>query len=151
MAETLFDVLTAAVADVSENGFDSEARIAFWLGKIRDAAQASMRSPHVMEKMLNDAMRALYRRLVEKGGIARYHPGVARFTLEKVAPQFRAELDRRIMASANLIKLNREQAIQQTLRRFSGWSTSIPVGGSDAVNKGEVKADIRKALAQLPF
>ena len=55
------------------------------------------------------------------------------------------------MASAQLIKLNRTAAIEKTLQRFSGWSTSIPKGGSDVVDKLKVKGDIRKSLAQLPF
>lgn len=63
----------------------------------------------------------------------------------------RAELDRRIMASANLIKLNREEAISNTLRRFQGWATSIPIGGSDAVDRREEKAYIKKGISGLDF
>jgi hypothetical protein len=55
------------------------------------------------------------------------------------------------MASANLIKLNREKAIQSTLQRFSGWATSIPAGGSNVQDKPEVKSDVSKSLKQLPF
>lgn len=77
--------------------------------------------------------------------------GVGRFTIENVKPALRAELDRRIMASAQLIRMNRAEAIQKTLHRFSGWSTSIPQGGSDAVDKNEVKKDITKSLKRLPF
>ncbi|EDY0798101.1 hypothetical protein AE421_004671, partial [Salmonella enterica subsp. enterica serovar Oslo] len=54
------------------------------------------------------------------------HPGVSRFTLNYLEPKLRAELDRRIMASADLIKLNRTQAVDRTIQRFSGWATSIP-------------------------
>jgi len=48
------------------------------------------------------------------------HPGVARFTLNYVEPKLRAELDGRIMASADLIKLNRTQAVNRNIQRFSG-------------------------------
>lgn len=148
---TFYEAVTAAIKDISEYGYDSEARIAFWMEELRKAAAATMRPMHVMEEMLQDALRTLYRKLIEKGGILRHHPNIGRFTLDRVKPQLRAELDRRIMASANLIKLNREEAISQTLRRFSGWSTSVPAGGSDAVDKLDVKDNIRKALVQLPF
>lgn len=148
---SFFDVLTEAVADISEHGYDSQDRIDFWLREIKRAAEESLKPEHVMEQMLNDAMRTLYARLVEKQGLLKYNPGVARFTLDRVKPQLRAELDRRIMASANLIKLNRQQAIAKTLQRFSGWSTSIPKGGTETVDRREVKGNIRKALTQLPF
>lgn len=148
---SFYTILTEAVADIGEHGYDSEARIAYWMEEIRKAAATSMRSPHVMQEMLRDALNALYRKLIEKGGIVKMHPGIGRFTLERVRPQLRAELDRRILASASLIRLNRDEAIAQTLRRFSGWSTSVPAGGSDAIDKNAVKASVRKALAQLPF
>lgn len=150
MPKSFFDVLTEAVADISEHGYDSQDRIDFWIREIKRAAEASLKPESVMEQMLNDAMRALYAKLVEKQGLLKYNPGVARFTLDRVKPQLRAELDRRILASANLIKLNRQQAIAKTLQRFSGWSTSIPKGGSDT-DRREVKTSIRKALTQLPF
>ena len=84
--------------------------------------------------------------------ILRQHPGVSRFTLEKVRPALRAELDRRIMAAANLIKLKKEDAIDLTLKRFQGWSTSLPNrNNSKSTDKPEVAADLRKALKQDKF
>jgi len=148
---SFYDVLSAAIRDVADHGYDSAARIAYWQEEIRKAAERTMSPPHVMERMLREALAAVYRRMVEKGQIVNLHPGVARFTLERVKPQLRAELDRRILASADLIKLNRKQAIEKTLQRFAGWSTSIPKGGSDAVDKRETKDEIRKSLASLPF
>jgi hypothetical protein len=69
--------------------------------------------------MLRAGLGAIYRRLVERGGVARYHPEIARFTIQRITPRLRAEFDRRILASANLIKLNRQQAIDKTLQRES--------------------------------
>lgn len=148
---SFYEVLTQAIRDITENGYDSAERVAYWMQRLREAAESTLVPEFMMEKLLNDAMRAIYTRLIERGGLLRTHYGVSRFTLEKVKPQLRAELDRRILASANLIKLNREESIGRTLQRFSGWSTSIPKGGSRAVPKAEVKDQIRKPLAQLPF
>jgi len=148
---TLFEVLTAAVADMSEHGFDSQQRVDYWVAEIRRAAEAQLTPLHDLDEQLRSALRAVYTRLVERGGLQRLHPGVARFTLEKVRPALRAELDRRILASANLIKLNRAQAIEKTLQRFQGWSTSIPAGGSTQTDRVREKQEIRKSLAQLPF
>lgn len=146
-----YEVLTDAVNYFVEHGFTSSERLDFWLKEIRLAAERSMVSTEIMEEQLRATFRTIYHRLVEKGGLAKYHPGVERFTIQRVSPKLRAELDRRIMASANLIKLNRQSAIEKTLQRFSGWASSIPVGGSETTAKRETKEDIRKALASLPF
>jgi hypothetical protein len=74
-----------------------------------------------------------------------------RFTLERLKPFARAELDKRIQASAGLIKINREQAIDKTLQRFSGWATSIPDQGSRVVDKPEVKEHIAKPIQQVKY
>jgi hypothetical protein len=76
---------------------------------------------------------------------------VARWMVERLRPQLRAELDQRIMASANLIKLNRREEMARTLGRFSGWATSIPKGGTTAADRRAVKEEIRKPLASLPY
>lgn len=147
---TFYEVITAAVRDISENGYDP-IRVDLWLKQIKEAATKDMVSTDVLDRALRSSLEGLYKRYVERGALLQYNPGISRFTLDKVKPQLRAELDRRIMASAQLIKMNREEAIQKTLRRFAGWSTSIPQGGSDVVEKNEVKDDIKKSLKQLPF
>lgn len=146
-----YRVVSEAVAEMAETGFDSAERLAYWIQRIREAAIRSMTPTHVLEAALNATFREKYRKLIEAGGITKFHPGVARFTVDRLKPKLRRELDRRLMASRELIKLNRAAAIEKTIQRFSGWATSIPDGGSDVVKKRETKADIRKALASLPF
>ena len=146
-----YTLLTEAVADLAEHGYDSEERVAGWVDRLRQAASEAMLPESLVEENLRDTLGAVYRRLIDEGGALKHNPGVSRFTLERVKPAARAELDRRIMASANLIKLNREQAIETTLRRFQGWATSIPVGGSADPKRQETKKEVRKALASLPF
>lgn len=148
---TFFQTLTAAINDVALNGFDSAARVATWIRKIREAAVASLVPESVVEDQLQKAFRSTYKRLVDDGTIMKYHPGVARFTLDRVKPALRAELDRRLMASRELIRLNRAAAIEKTTQRFSGWATSVPPGGTGMTDKVETKESVRKALASLPF
>lgn len=144
-------VITEAVADLAEHGYRSPEQIAEWVRVIREAAADAMTPPHVLEEALNATLGTTYRRLIERGSILEHHKGVSRFTIDKLRPRLRAELDRRIMASANLIKLNRQAAIEKTVQRFAGWATSVPEGGSDVVRRSPVKSDIRKALASLPY
>lgn len=145
------EVLTKAVIDIAINGFDSQSRIDRWMKALRNALIQEMQPEHVIKQKLDDAMGDIFKRLVTSPNAITKHKGVSKFTLDKVKPELRGELTRRIATSANLITLNREQMIERTMQRFQGWGSSIPNGGSDVVAKREVKANIAKPLASLPF
>lgn len=147
---TLQEVLTAAIKEITEKGFTVE-RVAFWQEKLRKAAYQHMGPMSQAEDLLKAAMRDIYEKMIERGGALKYHPGVARFTVQRLKPRLRIELDKRIFASADLIRLNREQSVGKTLQRFSGWATSIPSDGSDITERAKVKTGIRKSLSQLSF
>lgn len=148
---SFYETITEAVNDIKAHGYDSQARIARWLNTIRDSALRSLTPAPVLERELKSTFQTIYTRMVTNGGLLKLNPGVSRFGIEKVKPELRAELVRRQASAAGLIKLNRESAILKTQQRFSGWATSVPAGGSDAVDKVETKTGIRKALSQLPF
>ena len=146
---TFFEVLTAAVNDFIEYGFDSQDRLDYWVKRIKEAAIKEMIPDSQIQQELTKSLNSAYNRLVIKGGLV--NKQVTRFTIEKLKPRLRDELDRRIITSVNLIKYNREEAINNTLRRFTGWATSIPVGGTDVVKRTEEKQKIRKSLGKIPF
>lgn len=148
---TLFETITAAVSDFTDRGYVGVDQLAYWLGRIREAAESQLMPPHELADVLNRSLGQIYKRLVDDGQVIKSHPGVSRFTIDNVRPQLRAELNKRMAASADLIKLNREQAIDKTLQRFSGWATSIPAGGSNAVDKNPTKILMQKSMRQLPF
>jgi hypothetical protein len=149
--KTFREVLTAAVRDITENGYDDVARLDDWLRKLRFAAMADLPTSEEIQNRMQLAMQTVFDRTFSKSSVLKYHPGVPTFTIERLKPFARDELDRRIRASAQLIKLNREQAIEKTLQRFSGWATSIPDRGSRAVDKVDVKEHIAKPIAQVKF
>jgi hypothetical protein len=123
-----------------------------WLEQIRAAAEADLVPESQLQDELRRSLTAIYQRLIERGEVLRQNPGVDRFTLQRVRPELRAELNRRILASANLIKLNREEAIGATLRRFSGWALSVPPGGvGDRPIRREAAKQTRKELTKLGF
>lgn len=144
------EVLKEAMEDFETNGYDSAERLAYWDQLLRQAARDSMIPELQMEHMLREAYAQVYRREVEKAGVLRRHPGVQRWVLDKIKPALRDELSRRIMASAQLIKLNREQEVEATMRRFAGYVTSIPPGGSSETGREEAQK-IRKTLSGLSF
>ena len=144
-------VVSDAIADILANGFDSMERVERWQERLRRAAQATLMPERELNDMLNEGLSQVYERLVGSGQLVRRNAGVSQFTIDKVRPELRRLLDSRIMASADLIKRNRQQSIEKTLARFSGWATSIPPGGGAPVDKKGTKSDIGKALKQLPF
>lgn len=146
-----FETITRAVNDLVEHGFDSMERVNYWTEEIRKAAERSRVPPERAAQQLSDYLTLIYKRLVDRGEIARHHPGLPRFTLDKVRPQLHAELDRYIRASASLIKLGGNAAVEKTLQRFRGWAISVPAGGSRAQDKTEVKDNIRRALRSSTF
>lgn len=144
------EVVIAAIKDLSEFGFDSLHRVERWQRELTYMAERESKSDVDIDARLKDHLGRVYAQQVTNKGIMRRHK-IQAWTLEKVKPKLRNELDRRIMASAQLIKLNRQQAITKTLQRFSGWSTSLPTGGSEAVDKRDVAEDIKKSIKQLPY
>ncbi|MDE2102512.1 MAG: hypothetical protein KGL39_35020 [Patescibacteria group bacterium] len=144
-------VLNEAIREFITRGFTSAEQLDDWMARVRAAAEGELISERRMQHMMQERLGAIYRRLVQRGEILRKHPGVSRFTLDRIAPHLRAELDRRIMASANLIKLNRTSAIEKTLQRFAGWATSIPQGGTEIAQQRETVAAVKKGVAGLPF
>lgn len=147
--KTLYDVLTDAINYYVNQGWDSEKSLLSWSQKLRVAASRESPNNEVTRKHLT----AIYSRLVIDGGALRDQPpdGPTKVTLDRIKPQLRKELDKRIFASANLIKLNREQAVEKTVQRFQGWVTSIPPDGISEVNKNAQKSAMGKSVADLDF
>lgn len=146
---TFFKILTEAVNDIIENGYDSEERIRMWMERIYKAAIDELIPESQIQQELEKSLKSAFYRLVTKGGLIKGN--ISKFDVDKLRPKLQAELNRRIVTSANLIKLNREESINVILRRFEGWATSIPAGGSKVVDRVEQKNNIRKSLGKMNF
>ena len=144
---TLSKIITEAVRDLEQNGYQSPEQINKWIQEILEFA--NKRSQQEIFDYLKRTLGTKYQRLVATQ-IKRDHQ-IPAFRLEQIKPKLRNELDRRIMASAQLIKLDREAAIQKTIQRFSGLATSIPAGGSKTTDTNKTKLHIKTPLENLPF
>jgi hypothetical protein len=149
--KTFYDVLTEAIAHFAERGYTSQKELELWVKKLKKSAEGSLRSQRMTEEQIRHTLKNVYQRLAVRHGILKYNKGISSFTVDKLKPAMRRELERRILASSNLIRLNREEAISATLRRFQGWATSVPTGGSDVVKRKEEKDNIRKSLGKMSF
>lgn len=145
------DLVREYINEIAENGIPDATRIEKIMIELRRAAEREFTSEDAMNKALAGALETYFNRATSPARIAKTNPKVQRYTLAQIAPSLRQDLDRRIMANAQLIKLNRQQAIDKTLQRFSGWLSSVPVGGTEAINKTEVLNDITKTEKQLKY
>jgi hypothetical protein len=145
---TFYETITEAVKDIEANGFDSMKRVEGWVKKIKQAAIASMVSDAVIDTQLRRFLKDAFFRF-NKYTIPKAHKSVSPLKAARMKPTLQAELDRRMMASLDLIKINREETINKVLQRFKGWATSVPNGGSNSIDKLEVKDNIRESLASL--
>ena len=144
-------VLARAISAYIAQGYSDAVGLNQTLKELRAAANEWLPSEAELETYMRNTLTTIFKRQVVNGAIIKQFPGVSRFTLERIAPSLRGELDRRIMASTSLIKLNREQAIDKTLQRFSGWATSIPVGGTKTAKLADLKVELGTPLKQARY
>lgn len=146
--KSFYTLLTEGVDYMSENGYDDVDAFDRWAARLRSAATHDLPSTKKINDLTQRSLTATFDRVVRSA--PKRHPAVSNFTIKRIKPKLREELDKRIRASAELIRLNREEAINTTLKRFTGWATSIPPGGGQ-VDKREIKANIGKPLKEQSF
>lgn len=136
--EALRDAIKAA-----RDGAPSSAQVEAWLALLRNTLHLDLPNDTAVDMGVMRTLQAFAKRAVSRTRIKRTQKGfpLAGFTVDRIAPQFRAELDRKILESANLIKLNRDRAIAETLQRFEGWLSSVPLSGGPV--------DVRKVMAHI--
>ncbi|EPF7428286.1 hypothetical protein [Klebsiella pneumoniae] len=155
--KTFTRTVREAVKFFLRNGYTSRQEMEQWQAIIRQAAESETDDDYM--SMVSDRLRKTYDLQVSKAGALERHKGLSRFTLNYMEPKLRSELDRRILASADLIKLNRTAAINKTVQRFSGWATSIPVqdyvgGGLSPSSRSGVNYNcdhIQKSAQQVDY
>ena len=121
-----------AVKFFLRNGYSSREELERWQSLIRESAEGETSDDYI--GMVSRKLTQSYEVQVSRATALKRHPGISRFTINYLEPKLSTELDRRILASADLIKLNRQKAIDTTLTRFSGWASSIPSSDSIALN-----------------
>jgi hypothetical protein len=144
-------VLADAIRDLSATGYVSSERVATWITALRNAAERELGSEAEVNEAIKRGLGAQFARFVDGQKLLQRVPDLARWNLQSIKPKLHAELDRRIHAATDLIKLRRQEAVSDTLRRLSGWATSIPPGGDDTVDQRETRTAIGKSMAQFRF
>jgi hypothetical protein len=145
---TFDEVLTGAVNFFVENGYTNYESIIYWLKRLEKAARNQLLSTTQLNEKLKYALNAEYIRLVERGLLMKNHPGIQKSTIARLRPQLRQALANRTNAAIALIRLAREEEIANTLRRFSGWASSLPPTPSPLVRQADIRRSIRAGLTQ---
>jgi hypothetical protein len=156
-------VIREAVQFFSQRGFTSEAELDEWARRIEQAARDSLISPQEASEQIARNLAGIYSRFERRlpkqltklhartgaiMGPEMYFRRVESFP--QLAVKMRRDLDRRIASNADLIKIRREEAIAATLRRFRGWASSVPSGGTPSPPKKE-KDLLNKEFRQIRF
>ncbi len=145
------EILTEAVNDFADHGYDNADRLEYWLDLLREAATAEMLSFRETERRIERALSKIYERHFDRIRLAKYHRGINQSAITGLSGAARRFLDQRIYASAELIRLNRQTAIETVLKRASGYLTSIPPGGGNVRDERKARSHIAKPLAQQTF
>lgn len=146
----LSELLTAAIRHFGAHGYVHPHEVEHWSNLIEEAAddpEALAREKHRLRIRLEGA----FRRAFSRGSLMRRHPKIETWAASRLAPEARAELERRIYAASDLIRLNRKEAVAKTLQRFKGWVTSVPPGGLPDTEVKPVKRDLSKAALDTRF
>jgi hypothetical protein len=153
--DNFFTVLTLAINYFAEHGFRTQKDLEYWVKRLKESAEKTLPPARTTEEAVRRQLMEAYRKLITKrqssSSALLLLLGVNRFTLDRVKPSAKAELERRVLASKNLIKLNREEAISTTLRRFEGWVSSVPTTGAAELDKRDLKRRIRAPIAKMDF
>lgn len=151
MIQPFRTLLMEALREFATMGYRSESDLQAWLQRLHLVLEYELPTDDWTRKQLTHALGTIYNRDVVRGAVAKYVPGVSRYTLDRIQPSLRAELDRRIFAGIDLIKINKRAATEKTLQRFSGWVSSVPRGGSHETDIRSVVREIAKPVAQVRY
>ncbi len=143
--KSFYEILGEGVDYLSDYGYDG--MLDEWIIRLRESI--TFRSEKETNAIIKRSLSATFDRSLKTS--AKRHPAVSRITINKIKPELRNELTKRIRASADLIRLNRAESIDSTLRRFSGWASSVPAGGTDVESRRKIKAHISKPLKEQRF
>jgi hypothetical protein len=149
--DSFYSTLSEAVDDVLAHGFDGTERLDKWLGRLKNSIEGILAPEPILIRALKAKLSQTFKRATSPKALVKRHPGAGGFTPANVRAELRDTLDRHIAMSAKLIKLNRRAAVDEMLKRFAGWVSSVPAGGSREPDREETKKQVKRGISALPF
>jgi hypothetical protein len=146
----LHELLTAAIKHFAAHGYLHPHEVERWSNLIEDAAEDPI-ALSLEKHRLRQRLEGAFRRAFGRGALLRRHKKIQPWAAERLMPEARAELERRIYAATDLIRLNRKEAVAKTLQRFKGWVTAVPPGGLPDPEIRPIRRDLSKAALETRF
>lgn len=136
-------LLDRAVDEFREHGFRDMALVTVWLLLLSRQAKESFEPAKKTQDRIKKSLKQRFDSELKK------IKNVPATKLDLVRPDLNSELNRRIKATEDIITANRETTVDTILRRFQGWATSVPDGGTDAGKLRETVNEIGKPLTKI--
>lgn len=143
-APKLSKVIGATVDRVAEKGVKNKTQIEKEMSLLIKNFKSAVNTDKKIEEQTAKILRGVYRRATKSEEVHKNVPWVKKFTIENVEHKLRPELNKRIYASINLIKLNRDESIRKAQQRAAGWLSSVPDGGTSESN-----AELKKVIEHI--
>lgn len=147
---TYRDLAKNAVADLS-TGSASISSLEVWMNRLRSSFQSQLTPMNQVEKNLESYFGSIYNRIATKKPAKGQPTTVSKYGRSRLSKEAQDLVANKVIASVSLIKLNREIAIADSLKRTAGWYSSVPLEGVSPDNKQEAIHDITKSFKQLPY
>ncbi|MHB8146321.1 MAG: hypothetical protein ACYDA5_10945 [Vulcanimicrobiaceae bacterium] len=159
-------LLPQALREFAKRGYTSEAdlqervlRLQEWQQRLRAMLEGELPTDEQIHKELAAVVEPFYQcDEADRSGVQPRVTFGARYTIDRVAPDLRTELDSRIVAivdaGVDRIKVDKRAATEQTLQRFAAWAWSVPRGGAAKIKTREIAKiakKIAKPLAQFEY
>ena len=125
-------LLREAAKHFTQHGYTSQADINHWRVRLLTAAEQHL-DPEDAHRRIGRTLSNAFYRAIGAGRIAKKHGGVHRWSIERLEPKLKDELQRRIFASQELVEGDKRIALERIQNRFLGLATA-------GANPGEAQA-----------
>jgi len=149
----LSDILQSAITDIAVNGYNSEITINRWLMRLQNSLKNYSAGLPQARSLIDKSMTNEFNRQFfdfrgnPTSKFLQRNRGIDAFTLQRLRPKAQAKLQERIIQNANLIVLDRDAAIADTLKRFQGWT--VGQVAKQALTKTDVKEQAETILKPI--
>ena len=125
-------LLKEAAKHFTRHGYTSQADINDWRVRLLTAAEQHLDPEGARDKIRRSLSSAFFKAIGE-GRIAKRHGSVHKFTIDRLEPHLRDELERRMFAAQELVDGDKRATLERIHNRFLGLATAGP-------NPGEAQA-----------
>jgi hypothetical protein len=148
-------IVNKALQELSQSGLNDPVQVAQWAERLRAAADGSFKPLNQVKTDVTKYFTTIYNRATRPRKPPRVTKSapqqtiIRRYDRSNLSKEAKLELDRRIVSSIALIKLNREISAASAAKTLIGWHSSITPEG-ESHTKVPVST-VAKDLKRIPY